>query len=94
MSNLALDFDKPATPVCDPGHAALAKLLNDCLFKMNTYSGFAQEHNGRCPKAVTDPNVHLTTTTHHVRIGGSCLEVCSACAKEYGKRRDAIVREL
>lgn len=96
MLNLALNFsqDKPVTADYDPGKLTLPKTPTECLFVLNAYSGFANDHNGRCPKAFTDPNPHLTTTTHHVRIGGSCLEVCSACATQYGKRRDAIVREL
>lgn len=95
-SNLALDFsqDQPVTADCDPGNLTPAKLPTDCIFVRNTYSGFANDHNGRCPKAFTDPNPHLTTTTHHVRVNGSCLEVCSNCAVQYSKRKDAIVREL
>jgi hypothetical protein len=94
MSNLALNFDKPVTPVCDPGHVMPAKTPTDCILKINLYSGFAADHNGRCPNAACDPNPHLLDTTHHVRVNGSCLECCSNCAMQYTKRRDAIVREL
>lgn len=93
-ANLALNFDKPVTLACDPGHVAPAKLPGDCIFALNTYSGFAADHNGKCPNAACDPGPHLTDVTHHVRVNGSCMLVCSACAARYEKRRDAIVREL
>lgn len=95
MPNLNLfDQGKSITSDCDPASLAPAKLPTDCILETNLYCGFASDHNGRCPKAATDPNPHLTETTHHVRIGGSCLEVCSNCAVQYAKRADAIVREL
>ena len=98
MPNLQLNFDQgeqqAVIAVCDPAQVKPAKLQTDCLLVINPYSGFNSEHSGRCPNAPADPNPHLTSTTHHVRINGSCMLVCSACADKYGKRRDAIVREL
>ncbi len=39
--------------------------MTDCLNEINPAGGFQSAHNGRCPNAATDPNVHLTTVTHH-----------------------------
>lgn len=63
--------------------------MTDCLYEINSASGFESDHNGQCPRGAG----HLKVT-HHVRVGGYCALVCDSCATELNKRKDAAIREL
>jgi hypothetical protein len=72
---------------------AKAQPKTDCIHEFNPYAGFVGSHNGRCAAGATSKLPH-SAPTHHVRVNGWCGEVCSPCATQYSKRKDAAVRPM